>query len=83
MPFYDYHCETCGQDFEINMSISKRNEPINEECSRSDCSLKLQISTPSIGYDNFSITGKKPDEGFRDKLREIKRNVPGAHVNTF
>ena len=59
MPTYDYHCDTCERDFEIYMSIAKRNEPINEECSANNCSLKLKISSPTIGYDNFSLTGKK------------------------
>lgn len=83
MPNYDYHCETCGKDFEINMPIAKRNEPINEECSRSDCSLKLSPSLPKIGYDSFNLSGRKPDNGFRDKLREIKRNHPGTNINTY
>jgi len=81
MPSYDYHCDTCENDFEIFMSISKRHEPINEECSKNNCSLKLKVSSPTIGYDNFSLTGKKPDEGFRDKLREMKRNIPGNTIN--
>jgi len=81
MPSYDYHCETCGQDFEIFMPISKRHEPINDSCERNDCSLKLSVSSPKIGYDSYTLGGKKPDEGFRDKLREWKRNVPGNNIS--
>lgn len=81
MPTYDYFCETCKQKFEINMPIAKRHEPKNDECVRTDCELKLSVAAPSVGYDNFSLTGKKPDEGFRDKLREIKRNHPQSQFD--
>lgn len=80
MPFYEYSCATCGKNFEIHTTIAKRHTPENEDCDRSDCKLTLDVASPRIGFDNWALTGKKPDEGFRDKLREIKKNYHGNQL---
>lgn len=81
MPYYDFYCVNCDETSEHNIPIAQREKKI--ECESCSQPLQREISSPAIGYDNFALTGKKPDEGFRDRLREIKKNVPGAHVNTF
>ena len=87
MPYYQYSCDECHKTFEIFTTIAKRHEPELEEhedyseCCRS--SLKLTVVSPRIGYDNFALTGKKPDEGFRDKLRDIKKNYHGNQLGSL
>jgi hypothetical protein len=36
--------------------------------------------TPLIGYDDRK---RKPSQGFRDRLKEIKRSHHGSVINTF
>lgn len=79
MPYYDFYCEQCDKELEINLPIAKRNDII--KCEQCQNTLTKKVSLITIGYDNFALTGKKPDEGFRDKLREMKRNIPGNTIN--
>lgn len=81
MPYYSYKCTTCEKEFEIHTTIANRHTPENEDCDRSDCNLVLTVTSPRIGYDNFALTGKKPSEGFKDRLREIKKHHPKANFN--
>ena len=30
MPNYDYHCEECGQEWEEQLLIAKRNAPLDK-----------------------------------------------------
>jgi len=83
MPAYDYYCEKCDQSFELFRKVAERNNTNNEECDRNDCNLQLKPASPLIGYDSFSLAGRKPTDGFRDRLKEIKKNVPGAQINTI
>jgi len=73
MPYYDYICEKCGKDFEESVPIARREEPTKKPCPVSDCGgeVRMRFAKPFIG-DPWHFTGKKPDEGFRDRLKEIK-----------
>lgn len=81
MPTYDYVCPKCDKTFELFRPISQRNDK-HPECSDS-CEMTLQISAPKVVYDSWSLTGKKPDDGFRDKLKEIKKNHPQSRFDTI
>ena len=74
MPFYDYACEKCSTEEEYNVKIADRDCPI--DCPVCDGKMERMISSPKICYDSFTLTGRKPDEGFKDRLREIKKSVP-------
>ena len=81
MPYYDYYCSSCKHEFETNMKISERHVPTQEPCPEcSERDVKLQLATPAIG-DPWHFTGKKPDEGFRDRLREIKKHHRGNTID--
>ena len=81
MPYYDYYCTTCQHEFETCMKISERYVPTQEpcpECSEKD--IKLQLASPVVG-DPWRFAGKRPDEGFRDRLREIKKHHRGNSID--
>jgi|TARA_B110001454_G_scaffold143205_1_gene132971 putative FmdB family regulatory protein len=81
MPNYDYYCSSCEHEFEINMKISERNVPTQEPCPEcSERDVELQLATPTIG-DPWRFAGKRPDEGFRDRLREIKKHHRGNTID--
>ncbi|MDP7368033.1 MAG: zinc ribbon domain-containing protein [Candidatus Pacebacteria bacterium] len=83
MPYYDYHCMACSHTFEMNMRISERKKPTEEpcpECSKSE--IIQQLATPYHG-DPWHFAGKKPDEGFKDRLKEIKKSHRGSTIDTW
>ena len=71
MPYYDYKCEKCSREEEFNVKIADRDCPI--DCPICDGIMKRMLSLPAVGYDSFVLTGNKPSDGFRDRLREIKK----------
>ncbi len=83
MPYYDYHCTSCGNEFEKNMLIRDRKKPTEEPCSEcSESTVILKLATPYHG-DPWHFAGKKPDDGFKDRLKEIKKSHYGSVINTW
>lgn len=86
MPYYDYRCKTCGLLFERNMKIADRELPTQEspvsECTEIEarCEIEMAIALPYVG-DPWHFAGKKPDEAFKDRLREIKKSHRGSSIN--
>ena len=81
MPYYDYHCTSCEHEFELCMKISERNGPTEEPCPKcSESEVKLKLATPIVG-DPWRFAGKTPDEGFRDRLREMKKHHRGNSID--
>jgi len=82
MPYYDYVCEKCGHRFEENLKIAERDIPTKQSCKLEDCEGKVNMSfsTPHIG-DPWHHAGKKVDEGFKDKLRDIKSRHKHSTIN--
>ena len=81
MPYYDYSCKSCNHEFEMSMRISEREKPTKEPCPKcSESEIILKLATPVIG-DPWHFAGKKPDEGFRDKLRELKKHHRGNTID--
>ena len=74
MPYYDYKCEKCSNEEEFNVKIADRDCPI--DCPVCDGIMKRMLSLPAVGYDSFALSGNKPSDGFRDRLREIKKTHP-------
>lgn len=68
MPNYTFLNTTTGETFTEIMSISER-----EEYLKANPNIQQQIvSAPSLG-DPIRLGLKKPDNGFRDRLKEIKK----------
>ena len=76
MPYYDYKCSSCEHVFEENMKIVDRNKPTEEPCpSCSKTSVSHVFGKSHIG-DPWHHAGRRIDDGFRDRLREIKKLNP-------
>ena len=76
MPYYDYKCSSCEHVFEENMNIVDRNKPTEEPCpSCSKTSVSHVFGKSHIG-DPWHHAGRRIDDGFRDRLREIKKLNP-------
>ena len=82
MPYYDYKCEKCGHEFEENLKIAERDTPTEQPCWFPTCGgeVRMVYAKPHIG-DPWHHSGKKVDEGFKDRLREIKSSHRGSTIN--
>ena len=85
MPYYDYMCEKCGNEFELNLKIADRHIPTETPCEEQGCGGKISIKVGLTGfaYDNISSPGHKKSTPLwmKHKLQEIKRTQPGATMN--
>ena len=87
MPTYDYKCEKCGNEFERMLPISQRNEPTEIPCPiliKDDgyCDgviKKIIVKASGFAYDNIRTrhSTKKVPEWYTDKIKDMKRNIPG------
>ena len=88
MPTYDYRCEKCGQTFEESLKIADREVPIESPCESQlhraapICGGKVKqiiVKASGFAYDNISSPGhpKKPPGWYTDKIKDMKRNIPG------
>ncbi|SVA35438.1 uncharacterized protein METZ01_LOCUS88292 [marine metagenome] len=82
MPTYDYKCEKCGHEFERQLSIAKMNEPTEYPCPCGSChgTIIKMLAAPAFG-DTIKMGMRKPDDGFRDRLKEIKSSHAGSTMN--
>jgi putative FmdB family regulatory protein len=82
MPYYDYECESCGEIFEESLTIARRNEPTTKPCPQEKCegSVKMRYATPYVG-DPWHFARKKIDDGFKDKLKDIKSKHLHSTIN--
>jgi putative FmdB family regulatory protein len=44
MPLYDYHCISCGKDFEIQHKMADHPPSCGPGCPQADCKLEKQLS---------------------------------------
>ena len=75
IPTYSFRNRETGEEFEKFLKISEREEFL-EQNPNLEQTLKC---APGVSYND----AKKPDEGFRDILRNIKKHHPRGDVNTF
>ena len=64
------------------IKIADRDAPTEQPCRFPTCEGKVNMSfsTPHIG-DPWHHAGKKVDEGFKDKLRDIKSRHKHSTIN--
>ena len=64
------------------MKIADRDAPTEQPCRFPTCGgeVKMVYAKPHIG-DPWHHSGKKVDEGFKDRLREIKKSHHGSTIN--
>lgn len=80
MPNYSFRNVLDGSEFTLDMSMSEREKYLEKN---KDIIIQIITKAPGLG-DPVVLGYKKPDQGFRDVLREIKKAHPrGGGVNTF
>ena len=75
MPYYSFRNKETGEETEQYMKISELDEFLAQSPH-----LEQMPCRPGIGY---NMVVRKPDDYFRDRLREIKKSHPGSNINTF
>ena len=82
MPTYEYQCKECGYEFSRILKIADMRKPEYDNCPNCDKqnSIKKKLSTPMIVGEIGGTLGKT-DEGWKDRLREIKKAHPLGNVN--
>ena len=81
MPTYQYKCSECENAFEEIHRIADREVPVDKLCGicgRGKIQLIPQI--PSM----ISMRGswrQHTSDGWKDRLKEIKRNNPGSQLD--
>ena len=76
MPSYKFLNKDTNEEVDIFMSISERNKFLQENPNME----QLVNGAPSIGYSTLT---KKPDNGFRDVLKEVKKKHRRSTINTW
>ena len=81
MPTYDYKCEKCGHTFEEDLKIADRKIPTEELCRFPTCGGEVKqiiVKASGFAYDNIRTKHSKKEPGwFKDKMTDMKRNIPG------
>lgn len=78
MPNYTFRNNESNEVFDISMSISERDKYVQNNPHLT----QLITGAPSIG-DPHRLGLKKPDDGFRDVLRNVKHHHKKDNINTF
>ena len=78
MPDYTFRRRSTGEEWTDFISISERRELLD-----SDPDIEqLVTGAPLIG-DPIRLGRIKPDDGFRERLGEIKKAHPGSTMNVM
>ena len=81
MPTYDYECIKCGYAFEEDLKIADRKIPTEERCRFPTCGGEVKqiiVKASGFAYDNIRTKHSKKEPGwFSDKIKDMKRNIPG------
>jgi|TARA_B100001964_G_C13810541_1_gene412846 hypothetical protein len=90
MPTYQYKCKNCDFGFEDTFKIADRNIPIEnpqryghcaDEESNTHCEFQIVPQFPS----QISMRDgwrRHTSDGWKDRLKEIKRQNPGSNIDT-
>ena len=89
MPTYQYKCKNCDFEFEEEHKIVDRNIPCENSkrygsCSDEDdspCDIQIvpQLLSSVSMRDSFR---RHTNDGWKDRLKEIKRQNPGSDLDT-
>ena len=81
MPTYDYECTKCGLTFEEDLKIADRKIPTEERCRFPTCGGEVKqiiVKASGFAYDNIRTKHSKKEPGwYSDKIKDMKRNIPG------
>ena len=82
MPTYQYKCTECENEFEEIHRVADRNIPVNKicgVCGRGAIELVPQV--PSLMYTMRDGFNRHTSDGFKDRMREIKKNHPASNID--
>ena len=74
MPTYNFKNKETGEVWEVFLSISEREELLKDPNIE-----QVHVGAPMI----VGGLNQKPSEGFRDILKQIKKNNVRSNINTF
>lgn len=77
MPLYTIRNKDTGHEEEVFMSISEKEDFLSNNPQFEQVFVKVSIG------DSHRLGMKKPDDGFRDRLRDIKKTHYGSNINTW
>lgn len=76
MPTYSFRNKETGEEFDEIMSIHKL-----DQYKADNPHLEQLLGTPPLG-DPVRLGMKKPDDTFRDILKQIKKNTDGKRIRS-
>lgn len=79
MPTYTFINTETNEEFEMVFSSFSKKDSYLEQ----NPTIKQTITSPPGLGDPIRLGIRKPDDAFRDKLKDIKRTHRGSTVNTF
>ena len=89
MPTYQYKCKNCDFEFEEEHKIADRNIPCENPkrygtCNdEDDTSCDIQIVPQFLSMVSMRDSFRRhTSDGWKDRLKEIKRQNPGSNLDT-
>lgn len=77
MPNYSFRNKETGEEFDLSLSMADRETYLAENPQIEQILTSINIADPSrLGL-------RKPDSGFRDVLKNIKKKHRGSKINTW
>lgn len=73
MPSYSFRNDETNEEFDMTLSLSEREAFLQNNPNIT----QIIKRAPSIG-DSVRLGLRKPDDGFRDVLRNVKDHHPGS-----
>lgn len=73
MPTYTFRNKNTGEVFDKFMKVNERDAYLAEHSE-----IEKVLTAPGISYDNQSLSGQQPDQGFKDVLRNIHDKAIGG-----
>lgn len=73
MPTYSYKCDSCTHIFEELLSISDRKVPEGKPCPECGKKKVRRYFSSMPGFVHEPGNHLKVDDGWRDKLKEMKK----------
>ena len=72
MPNYDFHCESCGHEFEENVPLVERDEVrACPKCGKKQ--VKRGVSAVKLSYTGFKDPISRAGSGWNDVLKGVKK----------
>lgn len=82
IPTYSYQCQSCGQLFELFLSINDNGKPTQEPCPYCGQNRINQVivSAPPL-VDPYVLGAYKVPSDFSGFLKNLKDKNPGSNIN--